>query len=66
MKQFDERDIWDVPGTFGSFTGWIFDVTSADWRLWLALYGVAIACGAGAMALATGLLLFSLVQGWLS
>lgn len=63
MKQFDERDIWDVPQ---SFTGWIFDVTGAAWWMWLALYGVAIACGAGAMALATGLLLFSLVQGWLS
>lgn len=39
MKQFDERDIWDVgDSTIGRFAYFVKDVvTSAHWGYWLAL-----------------------------
>lgn len=40
MKQFDERDIWDVPQL--SFTEWLFRTTGARWPFLLAL-GLAFA-----------------------
>lgn len=46
-----------------SFANWVFEITSADWRLWAVLFGASLACGPGAMSVAVGLLLGSLIQG---
>lgn len=62
MRDFDERDIWDVRE---SLSERIASATGGHWALWLALFGLAAFAGVNSMIAATAILMFGLGQRWL-
>jgi len=62
MRDFDERDIWDVPATLGDR---IATATGGHWALWVVLFALAACAGVNSMIAATAILMFGLAQRWL-